>query len=361
MKYVKGLDTLRALAVIVVILAHWWIPMDINDSHKEFIFWYKGLIPNGGFGVDLFFVLSGFLITGILLDALKTDGDNKWRIIKNFIVRRALRIFPIYYLTIAVLVWMGYPFIKDNLIWFVLYISNMQVFKTGWNAFSHTWSLSVEEQFYLIWPWFIIFIKEKYLKYVFFFAIFIGVFTAIYVIKIKQQWAGYVLMPTCMQAFGVGGFYAFLSKKNKLEYFLKFLKVLLPLSLFLHFHWSFSPSGVEVNEYLAITINSVISIWLIHLVINNKSEWTRKYILENKTLNKIGQVSYGLYLFHFVFGFVYEKIIKLFFDPNTQTGTFLLDWKNAYFIKLTMLFLVALGSFYLIEKPILKLKKYFEY
>ena len=225
MKYVKGLDTLRALAVIVVILAHWWIPMDINDSNKEFIFWFKGLIPDGGFGVDLFFVLSGFLITGILLDAVKNDGNQKWKIIKNFIVRRALRIFPIYYLTIVLLVWIGYPFIKDHLFWFLLYISNIEVFRAEeWNAFSHTWSLSVEEQFYLIWPWFIVFVREKYIKYVLFLSILIGVFTAMYVIKIEQKWMGYVLMPTCMQAFGIGGLYAYLSKRGSLELFLKFIK-----------------------------------------------------------------------------------------------------------------------------------------
>lgn len=68
MKYIKGLDTLRAFAVIVVIIGHWWLPMDIDDQHKNIIFWIKGLVPDGGFGVDLFFVLSGFLITSILVE-----------------------------------------------------------------------------------------------------------------------------------------------------------------------------------------------------------------------------------------------------------------------------------------------------
>lgn len=115
------------------------------------------------------------------------------------------------------------------------------------------------------------------------------------------------------------------------------------------------------NAYLDITLNSIISVWLIHLVLNNKSEWVRKYILENSVLNKIGQVSYGIYLFHFVFGFVYERIITMLVNPSSETGLFLLDWKSNYFIRVILLFAVSLASFYLIEKPILKLKKFFEY
>src|ERR1700751_3912592 len=148
MKHIKGFDTLRAFAVIFVIIEHWWIPMEMQ-AHITITRLVKGFVPDGGFGVDLFFVLSGFLITSILIDAVKNNQEDKWKIIKNFIVRRALRIFPVYYLTIIILICIGYPYIKDNLFWFLLYISNIQVYKMqAWNAFSHTWSLSVEEQFY---------------------------------------------------------------------------------------------------------------------------------------------------------------------------------------------------------------------
>ena len=129
MKHIKGLDSLRAFAVIFVIIAHWWIPMDI-EPNKNIVYWVKGLIPGGSFGVDMFFVLSSFLITSILLDAVKNNNESKLKIIKNFIIRRALRIFPIYYLTLIILMFIKYPFIQDNLSCFLLYISNMQVYET---------------------------------------------------------------------------------------------------------------------------------------------------------------------------------------------------------------------------------------
>ncbi|MBL0341696.1 MAG: acyltransferase family protein [Bacteroidetes bacterium] len=76
-------------------MEHWWLPIDF-DQHKTLVFWIKGLVLYGGFGVDLFFVLSGYLITNILIDAVWKHPEQKWRIMKNFIVRRSLRIFPVY-------------------------------------------------------------------------------------------------------------------------------------------------------------------------------------------------------------------------------------------------------------------------
>ncbi len=361
MKYIKGFDTLRAFAIIIVIIEHWWIPIDINPN-SNVIFWIKGLIPDGGFGVNLFFVLSGFLITSILLEALNKNENNRIEIIKNFMIRRALRIFPIYYLTIFVLLLFGYPFIKGGLYWYLLYISNMFTFSTmSFNNFSHTWSLAVEEQFYLVWPWFIIFVKKAYLKYVFFSAMLIGIFTAVYTMKIQHNWAGFVLMPACIQAFGIGGLYAYLRLKNKTTLFLKFIVVAFPISLIIHFYWAFSSDSGRSFDYLFLTINSIISIGLINKVVSNKNKWINDYILENRLLNKIGKISYGIYLFHYVFPFFYEKLIRALFYKNLTFEIYLLDWENAYFIKLILLFLLSLLSFHLIENPILKLKKHFNY
>lgn len=361
MKHIKGLDTIRAIAILVVIFEHWWIPVDI-DPKGDVYHWIKGLVPDGGFGVDLFFVLSGFLITSILLNSLDKNKNEKFRIMKNFIIRRILRIFPIYFLTIIILILIGYPFVKDSLFWISLYISNFLVYKTqGWFNFSHSWSLSVEEQFYLIWPWFIVFVRGKYLKYVFIFAILIGVFSAIYTMKIQQNWAGFVLMPTCMQAFGIGGFYAFLYKTGKLDAFVKFISIAFPIALFFHFYWAFFPDRGRNFTFCFLAINSIISIWMIHKAIYNRSEWIRKYFLENRVLNKIGQISYGIYLYHLVLSFVYEKLIRIFFEQNSPMETTLLDWKNSYFIKLFLLFILSLSSYHFIESPILKLKGYFKY
>src|SRR5882672_2186860 len=99
----------------------------------------------GYLGVDLFFVLSGFLITRILL----ADRENE-RPLRFFLARRALRIFPIYYLLLAVLL-LAKP--GQYLAWCAIYLSNFHfMFDKTPNPLPHTWSLAIEEHFYLIWP-----------------------------------------------------------------------------------------------------------------------------------------------------------------------------------------------------------------
>jgi len=360
MKYIKGLDTLRAFAVIFVIIEHWWIPFDINSP--VILMWIRGLIPDGGFGVDLFFVLSGYLISGILLSTRGQNNENKWHTIRNFVIRRSLRIFPVYYATLFILLLIGFPSIKENLAWLMTYTSNILIYRTlSFNSFSHSWSLSVEEQFYLVWPWLLIFINEKYLKFVFVGAIVLGITTTIYTMTALNNWAGLMLMPSCMQAFGLGGLFAY-SKGKPLEHmFTKVVNLIVPFAFIIHFYFSFSSDHGAPYSFLFLTINSTISVWLIMKVVNNTSEFTRKYVLENRFLNKIGQISYGIYLFHYVLTPIYEKEIAKFFSANDPVGNLFVDWKYNYPIRLILLYLIASLSFKYFEKPIINLKKRFEY
>ncbi|HMT28326.1 MAG TPA: acyltransferase [Bacteroidia bacterium] len=361
MKYIKGLDTLRAFAVIFVIIEHWWLPID-TGNRETLVVWIRGLIPDGGFGVDLFFVLSGYLITGILIDAVQKNPNDKWRIMKNFIIRRSLRIFPVYYVTIFFLLWIGYPDVKEHLGWFLTYTSNILSYTTqSFNKFSHTWSLSVEEQFYLIWPWFIVFVNPKYLKYVFFGALIIGIATMIFTMQILHNWAGFLLMPSCMQAFGIGGLYAWVKGKPAETKFKDVIKQLFPAALLAHFFFTFSSNHGEPYAFLFLTVNSIISVWLIQRVIDNKSEWIRKYFLENTVLNRIGQVSYGIYLFHFVLTPIYEKYAAKLVTWDDPMGMYLLDWKYNYIIRLAILLIIAFSSYHFFEKPVMNLKRFFKY
>src|ERR1700746_805767 len=139
MKYIKGLDALRALVVAIVVIGHSRIHLMYSGggSVSDIV---QILLPVDTFGVDVFFVLSGFLISSILFHA---DNGNHSRIllVRNFIARRTLRIFPVYYLTVLILWIIHYPDIREYLLWFLTYTSNILCFKTGfWNSFSHTWS-----------------------------------------------------------------------------------------------------------------------------------------------------------------------------------------------------------------------------
>jgi peptidoglycan/LPS O-acetylase OafA/YrhL len=138
---------LRAVAVAAVAWSHWERP-------------YQFGIPFGA-GVHLFYVLSGFLITTLLLPA--RDAADRRTALGVFYVRRALRIFPAFYLTLALAWWADVPPVRDTLWWHALYASNVQIVLTGeWpGAISHFWSLAVEEQFYLAWPWLIVFAPRR--------------------------------------------------------------------------------------------------------------------------------------------------------------------------------------------------------
>ena len=136
------LDGLRAVAVAAVAWSHW---------ERD----YQAGIPFGA-GVHLFFVLSGFLITRILLDV--RQASDRGAAIRAFYIRRALRIFPAFYVTLL-LAWIaGVPLVRESLAWHATYLSNVWIFQMDqWpGSISHLWSLAVEEQFYLAWPFLIL-------------------------------------------------------------------------------------------------------------------------------------------------------------------------------------------------------------
>ena len=137
--HMPQLDGLRTLAVAAVIWSHWVPPYQFGFE------W-------GVMGVNLFFVLSGFLITGILLDSRAgavRPGD-RWFAIRQFYTRRVLRIFPLFYMTLALLVLVNVRPVRQTFLWHVCYLSNVYFFRQGaWiGQISHFWSLAVEEQFY---------------------------------------------------------------------------------------------------------------------------------------------------------------------------------------------------------------------
>src|ERR1035437_5812327 len=152
---IRALDGIRGVAIILVMLHHFEHLIPPCNIAIRFM---KLMLSYGWVGVDLFFALSGFLITGILLDTRKANNY-----FSAFYARRVLRIFPLYYSVLIVIlgaaaVWSHrphvLPLVADQKLSF-LYLTNWLVLWKGeWgpNIVGHFWSLAVEEQFYLIWP-----------------------------------------------------------------------------------------------------------------------------------------------------------------------------------------------------------------
>lgn len=152
------LDGIRGVAILLVMVSHFSRIMDTNTSSQLF---FSKLADAGWSGVDLFFVLSGFLITGILLDS---KGSRRY--FRSFYMRRILRIFPLYYLASLVYV-LGVPFVQNHFglltnvislaplqVWFWVYAVNWGIVITGqsFGVLGPFWSLAIEEQFYFLWP-----------------------------------------------------------------------------------------------------------------------------------------------------------------------------------------------------------------
>ena len=152
--HMPQLDALRAVAVLAVLASH-------------FCRGTPALAPAGHLGVRLFFVLSGFLITGILLRCrtLVDAGQPIGLTLRRFYARRFLRIAPLYY-AVLLLAWVaGIPYMRDAAGWHAAYLSNVYFTRIGaWQGpLSHFWSLAVEEQFYLVWPALVLLVPRRFL------------------------------------------------------------------------------------------------------------------------------------------------------------------------------------------------------
>ena len=165
-RHIPALDGARGIAIIGVVLLHFF---EVNTVTR-FEGVLKSISHHGMWGIDLFFILSGFLITGILVETKEKEGY-----FKSFFMRRTLRIFPIYYILLAVIYFIA-PNIAffegdamDQILkaepWAWTYTMNVyQSIENRWVPYiGHFWSLAVEEHFYLFWPILVYFVPNKHL------------------------------------------------------------------------------------------------------------------------------------------------------------------------------------------------------
>ena len=357
MKYVKGFDTIRAFAVLTVIVGHWGPYLTPNTPANTIM---ESFFQFGRFGVTIFFVLSGFLITSILLnEKIKNPPERRFSVIKNFFARRILRIFPLYYLFILGYFLANDSYVRSHIWYFLTYSSNLLRGDTD-NPLPHFWSLAVEEQFYLVWPWLILLINRKYLKYVFYISILTGITSQYISYYIFHQQQG-VISINCFDSFGIGALYAYARlDQAKCAKFEQRFRVLFPLMLFAA--WKLvSINGLPIGVLYLRLLDNLIALAMIMFALNNQTEWVRKYVMENKALNFIGKISYGVYAYHFTVGDCYVNYMAYLMKKYPSMPPILYNFYFSYCIKLALLITVCWLSFRFIEQPIMRLKKKFEY
>lgn len=361
LEYRPQLDALRTLAVFAVFLQHF-----VGFQNLPGIL---GRIPWGQLGVKLFFVLSGFLITGILLrsrDAVEQAGITNWFAARQFYIRRFLRIFPLYYFVIAVCVLLDLPPVRDILVWLLTYTLNIYASLQGqWGTLdlyvAHFWSLAVEEQFYIVWPWFVLFAPRKYLLAITLIMFSIGPLWRawIYSRPVTNYIALYMATPACLDTLGLGALLALAYHsripKQTLQRVLN--RFILPFGLVasvtvftLAYYEIFWPAHMVLFE----TTTGLFFCWLVGSAsIGFRGIFGR--LLESRPLVYCGRISYGLYVYHpFAAGltkFVFARMNR----PLNPYG-----W-IAFMLFTSVTILMASVSWRLLERPINGLKRNFSY
>jgi peptidoglycan/LPS O-acetylase OafA/YrhL len=361
--YFKQLDGLRCIAVMSVLICHW-------ITYPIVVF-----IPLGSMGVNLFFVLSGFLITRILLMSKdENEGASMLFPIKQFYKRRTLRIFPIYYLTIFFLFFIKLPpAVRENMGWLLTYTFNIKfALPHVWESnqltyLVHLWSLSVEEQFYIFFPFLIFLIPKKKTKQFFYLLILVGVFSrlVLYIINAPLN-SLYVLTPCCFDSFGIGALLAYY-----ILYDPEFLKRVLNRNyLFLIFVLIFIIDIVysrmyikgygECRTILERFLFSACCFWIVGKGATNAYSGYFKKFLMNPFVIYMGKISYGIYIYHY-FAAPFIDI-----GLNLTHKQYLAAWLWGHMvIRAGILFVatlvVASLSWYFIEMPINALKDKFAY
>src|SRR5688572_2559121 len=214
--HIPALDGVRGVAILLVLILHFSAyGHGLAPSALLIDRLYYRVAGAGWIGVDLFFVLSGFLITGILCSARASE-----HYLRNFYARRVLRIFPLYYgaliLLVVLLPWFwpdnaGIDSMARDAPWYWTYLSNLKIARDGWpesGAIGHFWSLAVEEQFYLVWPLIVMALGRRQLQY----ACLVCIVGALAIrVSLNMQGnstAAFVLTPARMDALAVGAYLA---------------------------------------------------------------------------------------------------------------------------------------------------------
>lgn len=339
---IPSLDGLRAISIGMVLLAHSGSSIAILESHPVFFY----TVGNGNRGVSVFFVISGFLITSLLLK----EEQRKGRIsLSDFYVRRALRILPPFYVFLVCLV-LAWKFGQIDTNWRSLGISFAFIrdyFGGDWWT-GHTWSLSVEEQFYLLWPMTLALWGRSSAKRIALFLIASApVVRVAFHILVGRQQGGLENFMLHMRVDGLM-FGCALALYNKDERFEKFVEKVLswPVMLAAVGFLAFG-SGILTQHFQGYYLlpfgytleNLAITYVIVYFVKRPLSFGGR--LLNSKLLVHIGLISYSLYLWQ-----------EPFLTPNLNvslSGQFPFNWMCA--------FVAAELSWRLIEKPALKLKQ----
>jgi peptidoglycan/LPS O-acetylase OafA/YrhL len=366
-KRLKSLDGLRGLAILAVIAEH---TLRLHEPSTMFSKLWAAVQESSWAGVDLFFVLSGFLITGILL-----DSRHDKRYFLNFYARRTLRIFPLYYAVLAVAILIvpavvGYSRLPElysrlvtNQIWLWTYLQNY-LQSSGPHAlpgFGHFWSLAVEEQFYWFWPLVVFLLPRRHL-----FRLCLAVCALLPLLRLilmlagERNWAIRQYTFTRVDTLIWGAIAALVVRDmHLLQKYRRGAMVIISLSSLalgaILVRDGFVP--YEASETILIgysAFGALFSALIYHSVTTSGLVPT---LLSGRVLRWFGKYSYAIYIFHWPVTQAYTAVLAKRVAPDSPYLSVL----SCCFFVTVVSSGIAYLSWNLFEERILRFKRYFEY
>jgi len=358
---IPALDGLRGAAILLVMLCHTYIFEDVRaylDSTSLKPLW--GMAEFGWCGVELFFVLSGFLITSILFNTKESP-----QYFPSFYGRRAVRIFPLYFAVLLVYFYgplsffHSYPFEPTHKIWFFTYLANWKAGSWPVNELTLFWSLCVEEQFYLVWPLVVWLTGRRAFPW-----LCLGVIVVSLAAGVAIEFAPVPeLVVWCtsvprLQAIVFGSLLAWVVRQSWLEKVTGHLKLAIPAAFGLMLVCALKPPYFRSFHTIEFLISAVAwSALLLHCY--TRTDGLAARIMRNRMLRSFGKYSYAIYVLHacimfYVANFT-ARVIKRYISspPLILIATFFTVFAASY--------LAGFLSWHLFEKHFLRLKKYLPY
>ena len=347
--HLKGVNGIRAIAAMAVVVFH------IAAGLKDFGFGFSRNIDLGPFGVTIFFSLSGFLITYLLLvEKKRFDRIN----IKAFYVRRILRIWPLYYFYLLLAVITIYIFktdkLPDGIFYYIVLCANAPfIFQFPLSLLNHYWSLGVEEQFYIFWPWIVSRSKSLFRFLVIFIIIFVVIKLMLRYLDATSSYHWpyafiHVTRFDCMAIGAVGAVLFF--QKNVF-----FLKICYSIIAQLAAWGSLVVLALSKFHIASVIDSDIIAVVTVILIVNVSTNPGSIVKLENLFFDFLGKISYGIYVYHPLVIFFAAKLIKEVFSDSNDVIRLIFVF--SFIIGATVL--VAYLSYEFLEKRFLSMKPKF--
>ncbi len=346
MRYQPQLDGLRFVAIFGVLLDHFGLDMP-SELHY------------GQLGVRLFFILSGYFITLSLWKEQVALGTAARSIVKfagAFYLKRFCRIAPAYYFVLVLGLLLGYPEVREGIFFHLTFTTNFYIVQTGeWpGVVSYFWTLAVQEQFYLLWPFVILlFPRSRFYPAMVLFLLSAILFRLICIETNIPVIAKWTMLPGCIDSFAAGAIVAGLRLQNfTLRAFSLPARCLIAL---LAFSCVISARALgflpETSPFVAVseTLDTTFLVWIFVNVLDGLPGPFGKF-LASRPLTYLGKISYGLYIYH--------VFIIVIVDPLLQARGLSIQadpWTCATILS-TLTIAAAIVSYHLLERPFLRIK-----